>query len=176
MPTRSNPLPLFLLCSFSLLAPACTLGGGDGDDDDGGPVVGGPEEGSWFYSEGNVADGCSFTEEVSNGGGNFEITNSSGSGFHVIPNDGTPEFDCSLDGNDFTCDNRLVDSLDEQGVTIEVNVVATGRLSSKTAIVSGIQDATVTCEGSNCDLAASLLTNGGSFPCDIAVDFEADLN
>lgn len=160
--------PLF----FALvLFPACVLGSGDGD---GGPVVGGPEEGAWIYDEGAVSDGCRLVEDVSNGGGNFGITNSSSSGFHVVPNDGTEEFDCDLDGNEFTCDERLVEDFSEMGVTINVRVIASGRLASRTSIVDGQQDATVTCSGSNCDLAASLLTDGGSFPCDISVDYTAD--
>jgi hypothetical protein len=174
---------------LALLAPACNgssgddTGGDDGGGDDGGGDDGGgddgggddggggdvtPAIGAWEYDAITpVSNTCN--SEIERGeAGNFAIDASSTTSFHVIPNDGTAAFTCTLgNAGSFDCPNRAahVESIPELQVTITVNAIAMGIFSDSTH-ASGRQDATVSCAGAGCAAVP------GPMPCTFSQDFD----
>ncbi len=97
--------------------------------------------------------------------GNFGITNAGPTGFHVIPNDGSGEFDCSLASSAFNCPNRAALDYDiGTGASIAGTATAQGTFSSTTR-ATGTQNAHVTCTGVGC---AAI---GFGAACDFSVTF-----
>ena len=86
--------------------------------------------------------------------------------FHVLPNDGGMDFNCSLASGAFDCPNRLAQTYDYRpsyDALVTIHVDANGTFSSSTR-ATGSQDATVDCTGSSCSAY-------GTFPCDFTQDF-----
>jgi len=129
-----------------------------------------PQEGSWTLGDTPIIDnGCGLEQdpEDNEGGGTATLTmNGDGSGFTIEPDDEdtageTPVFDCELDGKDYTCEmvgEDLTDiwDLTSEGVDAVINMAVSfgGTFSSET---SGIFYTAyeVTCDGTECDIAAS---------------------
>ncbi len=143
-------------------------GGDDAPPPDGttmSPVT--PKVGLWGYDEVTpVSRTCPGT--IDQGGtGTFGIDSSSPTGFHVVPNDGTAPFSCTLSGAAFDCPDRASATEDlhpQFDAVVTAHAVATGNFATATQ-ASGRQEATVTCAGTQC------AATGIQFPCTIKVDF-----
>jgi len=127
----------------------------------------GPETGTWRYSAVTpVQNDCNWNV-ASNPPGDFRIDNK-GDTFHVTPDDGTPEFDCTLDGYEYSCPNRVAGEYSEGGSTLTWSVTAKGRfVDEKNG--SGSQTGNIACAGAACAVAAQLLNT--TFPCRLDVDY-----
>jgi len=158
---------LFLVC---LALAGCSNGGGNETpptDSNTTPTVT-PKTGAWEYNEVTpVSSTC--PQSISQAGtGAFGITTSSTAGFHVVPNDGTAAFDCTLNGSAFNCPDRAAamnDLRPQIDAVLTARAVANGTFSTATA-ASGSQEATVTCTGTQCN------ATGASFPCTFKVNFK----
>jgi hypothetical protein len=159
----------YLVC---LVLAACTNngpmtpGGGDDDAPDAGttnPDVL-PRAGAWYYEESTpVHNTCS--QAVQGEDGSFGIDNVLAGSFHVIPNDGTTPFTCSLTNGSFDCPDRAWETRDLRpsvDAVLTAHGTAAGTFSSTTR-ATGQQKATVTCTGTAC---ASL-----GLPCTFDVNF-----
>ena len=140
-------------------------GGGGGGGSGGGSLVE-PKLGTWDYSQVRlITTTCS--QNVNNGeAGNFAIDAATTASFHVLPNDGNPDFTCSLSSGNFACPDRIAQVYDYRpsfDAVVTIHVSAQGMFSSSTA-GTGSQDATVDCSGTACDAY-------GPFPCDFTQDF-----
>ena len=106
--------------------------------------------------------------------GPMTLTDNGDGTFTVAPEDGTASFTCTLDGADFTCDERTAQEVDlsDMGLSavLGFDAVATGTFSSNTAM-AGQETAVVDCTGDSCATVESML--GVSFPCDVDADFTA---
>jgi hypothetical protein len=154
-----------------LVLTACSSD--DGKPDPGDPPVDGhvdttpvtPQTGAWSYSEVTpVSSTCS--RSISNGTGAFAIDQASTTSFHIIPNDGTASFTCSLSGKAFDCPERAAAMEDLRGSGVDA--VVTARATAKgnfanAAQASGRQEANITCAGTACGTLG--------FPCKVVVDF-----
>ena len=143
----------------------------DGSDEtaggDGG-VAGGPAEGAWVYEEtGGTTNECTFFE-ASNGFGTYVITADGPGAFTITPGDDTEPFACTHDGATFECAERLQETVDAGGTSLQVLVSASGDLVSGTAM-EGTQDGRVVCEG-DCATAEQLL--GTTFPCEFSIPWQ----
>jgi hypothetical protein len=160
---------LLLVC---LALSACNNNNGNGDD---APPVDGssnptpvtPRIGGWEYDEVTpVSSTC--PGNLSQGGtGAFAIDQSSTSSFHVVPNDGTAAFTCTLNGSAFDCPDRAAavqDLRPQVDAVVTLRAIARGTFSSATR-ATGRQEATATCAGTQCS------ATGASFPCTVKVDF-----
>ena len=141
-----------------------TQGGVDGGTN-GGSVT--PRVGSWHYAEVTpLSSTCSTTIQQADQPGDFAIDQSSPTTFHVIPNDSTAPFTCTLSNGAFDCPNRVAFAHDYHpavDAAVTAHATAGGTFSSSTQ-ATGHQDATVDCTGSAC---ASL----GTVPCSVSVHF-----
>ena len=156
---------LLLVC---LVLSACSDGSKDPnqnpptDGPDNTPIT--PQTGAWSYSEVTpVSSTCA--RSVSNGTGAFAIDQASSSSFHIVPNDGTAPFTCTLNGKAFDCPDRAAAMEDlRPGIDAVVTVRATAKGNFTTASqATGRQEANVTCVGTACGALGA--------PCKQIVDF-----
>jgi hypothetical protein len=151
-----------------LVLAACTNNATPpGEEPDAGPGPGSdvsPRAGGWYYADSTpVHNTC--TQNVQGEAGEFAIDKVLDGSFHVIPNDGTTPFTCSLTHGSFDCPDRAWDTRDlRPGVdaVLTVHGTADGTFSSSVR-ATGQQKATVTCTGSGC---SSL-----GLPCTFDVNF-----
>jgi hypothetical protein len=142
-----------------------TQGGGT----DGGTVSGDvtPQVGTWHYAEVTpLSSTCSTTIEQADQPGDFAIDQASASTFHVIPDDATAPFTCTISDGAFNCPDRAAFSHDYHPTAdaiVTAHATASGTFSTSTQ-ATGRQDATVDCAGSAC---AAL----GTIPCSLSVHF-----
>ena len=109
-----------------------------------------PVEGAWHYVDHDVTTtNCPDIVDAGQIAGNFGITDATSAGFHVIPNDGTNEFDCTLAGATFDCPSRAAFEEIIGSTTLVASVTAEGAFSSSTR-GSGTQNGTVVCTGAGC--------------------------
>jgi hypothetical protein len=151
-----------------LLGTAC----GDGGEPD---VE--PRDGVWSYNGGPALDDTCMLDQLSvDDPGNFTITNNGDGTFTV--NDTQNEFDCTIDGADFSCPSRLAGS-DDIGAafgvdaTVSYNISVAGSFSSETAM-SGRQEIVVSCTGVDCTAVEALVMV--DTPCGWAQEFTASAN
>ena len=150
-------MPRYFVC---LVLVACTNNGpmtpGGDDDDAPGPDAGtqadvSPRAGAWHYTESTpVHNTCNHT--VQGEDGTFAIDNVLAGSFHVIPNDGTSPFTCSLAHGSFDCPDRVWQTEDLRpsiDAVLTAHGTATGTFSSSIR-AAGQQKLTVTCQGSAC--------------------------
>lgn len=187
--TIRSTLALVLGSTLCLTTAACTYNdagdddtgdsgdsgdGGDtgdtGDGDPGGDVD--PVSGVWGYAEyAPNRNDCNLDDSYGNGGGGFGLENHGDGTFTIIPNDGTDPFLCTLDGAAFDCPDRATEEADLAGgydAHLTGHATAEGSFDTDTH-GSGTQTATISCQGSDCQLAAEVLDI--SFPCHLEVDF-----
>jgi hypothetical protein len=162
---------LLLVC---LALSACNNTGPGNNGDDEPPIDGSnnnntpvtPRVGAWDYdSVTPVSNTC--PGNLQNGGiGAFAIDQSSTSSFHVIPNDGTAAFTCTLNGSAYDCPDRAaaVQDLRPQIDADHVRAIARGTFSTSTR-ATGRQEATATCAGH------AVQRDRRDFPCMVKVDF-----
>jgi hypothetical protein len=169
---------LLLVC---LALSACNNNNGPGNNGDDEPPIDGnnnnntpvtPRVGGWVYeSVTPVSNTC--PGNLQNGGiGAFAIDQSSTSSFHVIPNDGTAAFTCTLNGSAFNCPDRAAaveDLRPAVDAVITMHAIANGTFSSSTR-ATGRQEGTATCAGTQC------AATGVTFPCMAKVDFVVRAN
>jgi hypothetical protein len=161
----------FLVC---LALTACSIGPTGPDDGDDAPPTDAPPSntrvvprtGAWGYDEVTPVSSTCPGNVMAGGVGTFGIDTASSTSFHVVPNDGTAPFTCSLSGAAFDCPERATAMQDLRPALDAVytaRATARGTLASSTQ-GSGRQEATVTCAGTQCSVL-------GVFPCTIEVDF-----
>ena len=164
------------IMSLSLLLVACGDKGGSDDSgstsDDGGFA---PQEGAWDITPGAIEDGCGigiFDEDE--GGVGILAMGSDGVSFEFQPEPddedtgGAPEaFNCTLDGQDFTC---LVDMGDDAESDIEgidatiINAGSMGGAFSNATTGELVMTMTIDCEGADCGDVAEMF-GVTQFPC-----------
>lgn len=130
-----------------------------------------PLTGTWVFVNNEVVKNtCS--DEFEPGSGDFTLLNNGDGTFTIDPEDGSEAFLCTLDDADFSCPERLQETVPVDGVdaTLEIHVGATGTLSSN-RVAKGQQDAVITCTGGACGLVAAAA--GVSFPCEISATYTA---
>lgn len=162
-----------LLC---LALVACGNSGGNDNNnngDDAPPVDGStvtpvtPRVGGWEYDEVTPVSSTCPGNLQQTGTGAFAIDTSSSQSFHVVPNDGTAPFTCTLTGSAYSCPDRAAGMQDLRpavDAVVTVRAIASGSFSSATR-ASGRQEATATCAGTQCN------ATGASFPCTVKVDY-----
>lgn len=159
------------LLGLALVLSACNNSKDSGDDTmpaDGStnqPVM--VKIGVWNYDEVTPVSRTCDNRITQGGTGGFGIDQASSSSFHVVPNDGTAPFTCTLNGSAFDCPDRAA-SMQDLRPTLDAQLtgraVANGTFSSSTQ-ASGRQELTITCAGTACS------GSGLTFPCNIKVDF-----
>jgi hypothetical protein len=130
-----------------------------------------PVSGTWVYVNGQtLTNTCGDEGEPSSG--NFTVINNDNGTLTIEPEDGSQAFNCTLDGAELDCPDRLQEKIENDAVdaVITVNVRADGVFESDT-YVTGTQTLTAACAGSQCALAESLLAI--SFPCAATVSYTA---
>ncbi len=160
MPAWLRSRSVLSLCSLLALAAGCA-----GVE---------PTPGVWEYDETGVSTNtCNYDDVISNGGGLFELI-ADGDGYMIQPNDGTPPFRCTLEGDALDCPDRAAVEQPIAGLdaTLVIAVVARATVESESEL-SGTQTGEVSCVGSGCATAAAAV--GAQLPCQFAVDFQARL-
>ncbi len=165
--------------SFALFALAACSGDSSSDTGDAtstdAPAAGAiePVSGSWTYIQTSVdADSCGIADLLVLDAGAFAIVNGGDGTFTV--DDGTYQFDCTLDGADFTCPDRFggEGTVGTGGIAFAISGEANGTFSSDSAAV-GSQSGEADCTDSVCEAAAGLL--GFTPPCAVAVSYTIGL-
>ncbi len=152
--------------------PADTDDDPPADTDDGPGNADNPTPGTWIYTEtGNTVNDCDFIDDLSNGWGEY-VVEEDGSGFLVIPGDGTDAFECTASNGTFECDERLQDQVQSGTSQLQVLVGITGTLQSADQM-QGTQNGQIVCEGADCALAEQVL--GTTFPCEFTIEFDGNL-
>lgn len=134
-----------------------------------------PESGTWSYDD-QTPQGCgNGAQYLRDGDGMFALRNNGDGSFTVDPQDGGEIFDCTLDGSDYDCPERLSRTydLEDLGVgegTASLRVSVRGEFEASDQ-ATGTQTGRLECSGAGCALAASQL--GTTFPCNVSVDFTA---
>jgi hypothetical protein len=156
---------VFAICA-ALALTACDEDG-DGEID--------PVSGEWdFTGEPPDNDSCDVEgNDLGDPDGIFEIVNHGDGTFTVTPDDVSDPFDCTLSGASFDCPDRYYDEVEvpTMDAVVTIDSSASGTFSSSTE-ASGVQDATITCDGADC--AAVEAYAGISFPCDYSQAFTAE--
>jgi hypothetical protein len=126
-----------------------------------------PKVGAWHYGEVTpLSSTCSTTIQQADQPGDFAIDQASATTFHVIPDDSTAPFTCTLSNGAFNCPDRAAFSHDyhpDADAIVTAHATASGTFSTSTQ-ATGRQDATVDCTGTAC---AAL----GTLPCSLSVHF-----
>ena len=165
--------------SFALFARAACAGDSSSDTGDAtsteAPPPGAiePVSGSWTYIQTSVdADSCDVVELLGLDAGAFAIVNGGDGTFTV--DDGTYQFDCTIDGADFTCPDRFggLGTVTTSGIAFTISGEAHGTFSSDSAAV-GSQSGEADCADSACEAAAGFL--GITPPCTVAVSYTIGL-
>jgi hypothetical protein len=170
---------MFRLALASLVMAACTTNnttnnGGGGDDTlpDGGTSQHStaPHDGIWHYDQITPTQNTCGQVLGRTDSGNYTISSSSSSGFHVTTS--SESFDCVLSTSGFTCPDRAAITTDAHDDGFDA--VFTSKADADGAFSdgdhgSGHQTLHVTCQGSQCAAAAAAV--GASIPCDVSVAF-----
>ena len=167
------------LAATAIALVACNTQGsgpGDDDDDDEVPKVDGsmpndpvqPKAGGWHYAETTPISSTCPANTPTGANGNFVIDQVTAASFHVVPNDGTAPFTCTLSGGQFDCPDRAAATEDyrpQVDAVLTAHATADGTLTSTTR-ATGRQRATVSCAGTQCDALGP-----NTFPCSAEVSF-----
>ena len=131
-----------------------------------------PSPGAWSYSEFHASKNtCNYDGVISNGDGAFALTAKGGAAYEISTADGTAPFACTLDGDTLSCPDRAkTTSQLSANATLGIAVDAEANVDDADHM-TGTQNGTVTCEGSDCAAAAALV--GATLPCEFSVDFTA---
>ena len=163
---------LLLVC---LALSACNNSNGPENTGDDAPPIDGstdntpvtPRVGAWDYDSVTPISNTCPASLRDGGTGAFAIDASSSTSFHVIPNDGTASFTCTLNGSAYDCPDRAAAVQDlRPGIDAVITMRATARGTfSSESRATGTQDATATCAGTQCS------ATGVTFPCMAKVDY-----
>lgn len=152
-----------LLALLPLILATC---GGDAD------IV--PKAGLWTYGGSKVVSNTCSGDPLTDPAGNFTLTLKGDGAFTINDDDFDDAFDCTYNGDDYSCPDRVVysEKVDNIDATINGNVDVTGTLISATE-VDGTQVVKLSCTGGSCGLAATL---GYTLPCEYSYAFTATAN
>lgn len=131
-----------------------------------------PRVGVWEYDGGEITDNTcgeyARVEEVTF----FRILSAADGIFAIEQNEPYGDFQCSIQGDQFVCPNRLSGSETnaQANVRVDWSVQVNGALPSATQIDAS-QTITFVCEGANCAFSQAVL--GVTFPCSWSVPFTA---
>lgn len=130
------------------------------------------QPGLWTYDDGGVANNTCGAFARSDGDLSFFVSYSEASSFVVVQGEPWGDFACFVAGTRFACPARLGASEAVPGAdaVVSYSVQISGELVSAT-VMSGVQEVSVTCEGSSCALAPAAL--GVTLPCGWSAPFEA---
>lgn len=162
-----TPLTLTFVCAASLIVACAEDGGSDIS----------PRSGTWdFYGSAPTDDTCGYPDLYTDPPGNFELENNGGGSFTVTADENV--FNCTIDGANFSCPERLYGENDVGAAAgldavVHYTVSVTGSFSSDSEL-SGRQLYELVCEGADCATveAAVMVTT----PCGWAQDFTASIN
>lgn len=130
-----------------------------------------PTPGEWAYADFAATSKNTCSDSlIDDGNGGFSLAES-GDGYTVDPNDGSGTFACTLDGDQLTCTRSAESGVSDSNAVIRAEETAVATVTDSSTM-EGKRSATVTCEGSDCALAATI---GLSFPCELEVEFTAEL-
>lgn len=131
-----------------------------------------PSVGVWEYDGGEITNNTcgeyARVEDVTY----FRILSAADGIFAIEQNEPYGDFQCSIQGDQFVCPNRLSGSETnaQANVRVDWSVQVTGALPSATQI-DAEQTITFVCEGANCAFSQAVL--GVTFPCSWTVPFTA---
>lgn len=132
-----------------------------------------PRSGAWNYGGSEIAsNSCGNDALPTDASGPFRLTVTSDGAFTVVDGDFDTTFECTYDGDQFTCPSRAagmykVDFID---ATLFYNVGITGTILSASEL-TGTQVVKARCEGASCTIAAE--TTGYTLPCEYSYTFDA---
>ena len=161
-----TPLTLTFACAVSLTV-ACADGGGSDIE---------PRSGTWDFSgSAPTDDTCGYPDLYTDPPGNFVLENNGDGTFTVTA--GENVFDCTLDGDNFSCPERLYGENDVGAAAgldavVHYTVSVSGSFSSDSAM-SGRQAFEIVCEGADCATVEAAV--GVMTPCGWAQDFTASI-
>lgn len=135
-------------------------------------VVTQPREGVWTYRRGAIESNTCGSYAWGDGDTPFRVVYSEDGAFVIEQGEPWGDFACFVIGSAFFCPERgggMV-PVENANVTISYTVSVDGDVVDAETL-TGIQSATVACEGQACALAPSVL--GVTFPCAWSIPFEA---
>ena len=132
-----------------------------------------PTSGAWKYNGSTVVNNSCGENTPTDASGGYNLTVTGPGKFTVTDDDFMNPFECTYEGDSFSCPKRLAGSNKPEptiDATLIYNVSISGNLDSETEL-SGTQTVDLSCEGTSCGLAAIL---GYTLPCAYAYSFTAD--
>ena len=132
-----------------------------------------PKSGTWTYNGSMLASNSCGADPPTEAAGNFTITVTGDGVFTVKVPDFAEPFDCTYDGDEYNCPERLADSnkpVETVDATLFYDASIKGTLVSDTE-VTGTQTVNLRCEGASCAIAADLVMV--TLPCAYSYTFTA---
>ena len=129
-----------------------------------------PTPGEWEYSDYSPTSNNTCTGEIVEAVDGTFTLEADGSDYVVKSADGGGDFACTLDGDELTCTRSMSIAIAGSNAVIRGEETAIASTTSDTMV--GTRSASVTCDGSDCALASEV---GLTFPCELEVDFTAEL-
>ncbi len=135
-----------------------------------------PKSGAWTYNGSMIVNNNCGVEPLTDPSGAFTLTVTGDGKFTVTDDDFTNPFECTYDGDSFSCPKRLAGSDQPEGsidATLNYNVKVSGNIDSDREL-SGTQTVDLSCEGADCELALKTFFPGAMLPCAYSYTFTAD--
>ena len=133
-----------------------------------------PKSGPWNYNGSTIVTNDCGENTPTDASGGFTITVTGPGKFTVNDESFTNPFECTYEGDSFSCPKRLADSNKPEAsidATLNYNVSISGTIDSESEL-SGTQTVNLSCEGSSCSLAVP--TFFPKLPCTYTYSFTAD--
>lgn len=135
-----------------------------------------PKSGDWNYNGSTVVTNTCGVEPPSDPSGGFTLTVTGPGKFTVDDNTFENDFECTYDGDSFSCPKRLAESNQPEtslDATLSYSVKISGTLDSDREL-SGTQTVELSCEGADCELALKAFFEDAMLPCTYSYSFTAD--
>lgn len=132
-----------------------------------------PKSGQWTYDGSMLATNTCDADPPTDATGNFTVTVTGDGKFTVKVPDFDDPFECTYDGDEYSCPERLAGSnkpVETVDATLFYDVGIKGTLVSDTE-VTGTQTVNLRCEGASCQLAADFVMV--TLPCSYSYTFTA---
>ena len=129
-----------------------------------------PTPGTWSYGDYEPTSNNTCTGDLVDANNGTFTLEADGSDYVVTPNDGGGDFACTLDGDQLTCTRSMAIAVAGSNAVIRGDETAVASTTADT--MEGTRSASVTCEGSDCAMASQV---GLTFPCELEIDFTAEL-
>lgn len=135
--------------------------------------AGAPLPGVWTYTDGGVTSSTCGTDLYQDPDASFLLGHVTATGFEIDDGSGEP-FDCTIDGDAFTCPERAAEIVPIEGTGIELSYVVSiaGTVVDATHL-EGEQTFAIDCSGALCGIGAAVI--GAEVPCAYTVAFTANL-